>query len=139
MFDVDIIISLLFFKHRIVNDRTAIVSFKFNNVTFINCIILMNDYRVTLLLDTMELLASSNCHLVSTQAHQIAVDVLLRIDMKCSGQITQLVNLWAIVWSLRAFLKQNSRLHLITNCFLLIGAKLLFFFILLLILNLGNG
>ena len=99
----------------------------------------MNDYRVALLLDTMMLQASSNRHLVSTQAHKISVNVLLRIDMKCSGQITQLVNLWAIVWSLRAFLKQDSRLHLITNCFLLICAKLLFFFILLLILNLGNG
>jgi len=82
----------------------------------------MNNYRVAFLLDTMVLQASSNRHLVSTQAHKIAVNVLLRIDMKCSGQITQLVNLWAIIWSLRAFLKQNSRLHLITNRFLLIGA-----------------
>jgi hypothetical protein len=66
LFDVDIIISLLLFKHRIVNNRTAIVSFKLDDVAFVNCIILMNDYRIAFLLDTVEFLTSSHRHLVST-------------------------------------------------------------------------
>lgn len=138
LFDVDIIISLLLFKHRIIYDCTAVISFKFNNVTFVHRIILMNNYRISFLLDTMELLASSNRHLVAAQTHEISVYVLFRIDMKCSWQITQFINLRTIIWSLRAFLKQDSRLHLITNCFLFIGAKLFFLFVLLLILNLRN-
>ena len=88
LFDVDIIISLLLFKHRIVNNRTAIISFQFDNVTFINSIILMNNYRITFLLNTMKLLDSANCHLITTQAHKIAIYVLIWIDMKCPGQIT---------------------------------------------------
>ena len=83
LFDVDIIISLLLFKHRIVHYRTAIISFKFDNVAFVNCIILMDDYRITFLLNTVLLLYASNSHLVATQAHEVPIYVLVWIYMKC--------------------------------------------------------
>lgn len=82
LLDVDIIISLLLFKHRIVNDRAAVIAFKFNNVALVHCVVLMHDYRITFLLDTVKLLDPAHRHLVTTQAHQITINVLFWIDMK---------------------------------------------------------
>ena len=53
LFDVNIIISLLLFKHGLIHDGTAVIAFEFNDVTLVHGIVLMDHDRITFLLNAV--------------------------------------------------------------------------------------
>ena len=66
MFGINVIISLLFFKHWFINYRAALIANKLDNITFVNSIILSYNYRSILLLHSMYFLDTSYSHLLLT-------------------------------------------------------------------------
>ena len=137
LFDGDVIISLLFFKHGVIYNCTA-VSLKFYYVTFIYSFVLTNENGVILLLDAMLFLNSSYCDLITTQTIHVGV-VTFWTKIKSSWKVAELmVDLVVSIGYLRSVLEHYSGLHLVANCVLFVCALLLLFFVLLLLLDMRN-